>query len=47
MNYQVKLFHWPERGDHVIMIARGFVEIEGVQADVLQARGDDRSAFRL
>jgi hypothetical protein len=29
MNYQVKLFHWPERGDHVIMIARGFVEIEG------------------
>lgn len=29
MNYQAKLFHWPERGDHVIMIARGFVEIEG------------------
>ena len=29
MNYQIKLFHWPERGDHVIMIVRGFVEIEG------------------
>ena len=29
MNYQVKLFHWPERGDHVILIARGFVGIDG------------------
>ena len=29
MNYQIKLFHWPERRDHVIMIVRGFVEIEG------------------
>jgi hypothetical protein len=29
MNYQIKLFHWPERGDHVIMIVRGFVELEG------------------
>ena len=27
MNYQVKLFHWPERGDHVILIVRGFVDI--------------------
>ena len=29
MNYQIKLYHWPERGDHVIMIVRGFVEIAG------------------
>ena len=29
MNYQIKLFHWPERGDHVIMIVRGYVDIEG------------------
>ena len=29
MNYQVKLYHWPERGDHVIMIACGFVDLEG------------------
>jgi len=29
MNYQVKLFHWPERGDHVILIACGFVDIDG------------------
>ena len=29
MNYQVKLFHWPERGDHVILIACGFVDING------------------
>ena len=29
MNYQVKLYHWPERGDHVILIARGFVDIDG------------------
>ena len=29
MNYQIKLFHWPERGDHIIMIVRGFLEIEG------------------
>jgi hypothetical protein len=29
VNYQIKLFHWPERGDHVIMIVRGFVEIVG------------------
>ena len=29
MNYQVKLFHWPERGDHVIMIGCGFVDIDG------------------
>ena len=27
MNYQVKLYHWPERGDHVILIVRGFVDI--------------------
>ena len=29
MNYQIKLFHWPERGDHIIMVVRGFVEIQG------------------
>jgi hypothetical protein len=29
MNYQVKLFHWPERGDHVILIACGFVDLNG------------------
>jgi hypothetical protein len=29
MNYQIKLFHWPERGDHIIMVVRGFVQIEG------------------
>ncbi len=29
MNYQVKLFHWPERGDHVILIAGGFVDLNG------------------
>ena len=29
MNYQVKLYHWPERGDHVILIAGGFVDING------------------
>ena len=29
MNYQVKLYHWPERGDHVILIACGFVDLNG------------------
>ena len=31
MDYQIKLFHWPERGDHVIMIVRGYVDIEGLK----------------
>ena len=29
MNYQIKVFHWPERGSHIILIVRGFIDIEG------------------
>jgi hypothetical protein len=26
MNFQIKLFTWPERGNHIILIARGLVD---------------------
>jgi hypothetical protein len=29
MDFQIKLFTWPDRGNHVIMSARGLVNIEG------------------
>ena len=28
MDYQIKLFRWPDKGNHVIMIARGVIDIE-------------------
>jgi hypothetical protein len=29
MNYQIKLFRWPDKGDHIIMITRGPIDLEG------------------
>jgi hypothetical protein len=29
MNFQIKLFTWPNRGNHVIIIARGPIDISG------------------
>lgn len=31
MNFQVKLFSWPDRGNHLIMIARGVMDIRGFE----------------
>jgi hypothetical protein len=31
MDFQVKLFSWPDRGNHLIMIARGVMEIRGFE----------------
>jgi len=29
MDFQIKLFSWPDRGNHVIMIVRGLIDTEG------------------
>ena len=29
MDFQIKLFSWPDRGNHLIMITRGVMDIEG------------------
>jgi hypothetical protein len=29
MNFQIKLFTWPNQGNHVIIIARGPIDVEG------------------
>lgn len=31
MDFQVKLFNWPDRGNHLIMIARGVMDIRGFE----------------
>jgi hypothetical protein len=30
MDFQIKLFSWPERGNHLIMITRGVLDIGGL-----------------
>ena len=39
MNYQIKVFHWPERGSHVILIARGFIDTEGFRQIFQKIKG--------
>ena len=29
MDFQIKLFSWPDRGNHLIMITRGVMDIKG------------------
>lgn len=31
MDFQLKLFSWPDRGNHLIMIARGVMDIKGFE----------------
>jgi hypothetical protein len=31
MDFQIKLFSWPDRGNHLIMITRGILDIKGVE----------------
>ena len=31
MKFQIKLFRWPDRGNHVIIIARGFINTDGLE----------------
>ena len=31
MDFQIKLFSWPDRGNHLIMITRGVLDIEGIE----------------
>jgi hypothetical protein len=30
MDFQIKLFSWPDRGNHLIMITRGVLDIKGI-----------------
>jgi hypothetical protein len=31
MDFQIKLFSWPDRGNHLIMITRGILDIKGIE----------------
>jgi hypothetical protein len=31
MDFQIKLFSWPDRGNHLIMITRGVIDIKGFE----------------
>ena len=31
MDFQIKLFSWPDRGNHLIMISRGVMDIRGFE----------------
>jgi hypothetical protein len=31
MDFQIKLFSWPDRGNHLIMITRGIIDIKGFE----------------
>ena len=31
MDFQIKLFSWPDRGNHLIMITRGVLDIKGLE----------------
>ena len=31
MDFQIKLFSWPERGNHLIMITRGLLDMEALE----------------
>ncbi len=46
MDFQIKLFSWPDRGNHLIMITRGVMDIRGFEQmfqEVLTATGSLRS----
>lgn len=31
MDFQIKLFSWPDRGNHLVMITRGVMDIQGFE----------------
>ena len=31
MDFQIKLFSWPDRGNHLIMITRGILDVGGLE----------------
>ena len=31
MDFQIKLFSWPDRGNHLIMITRGIIDVKGFE----------------
>jgi hypothetical protein len=45
MDFQIKLFSWPDRGNHLIMITRGVIDIKGFE-QIFQEVGTATQSLR-
>ncbi len=47
MDFQIKLFSWPDRGNHLIMITRGVLDINGNRPNIPGGGDGNRAPPRL